>query len=480
MNRLTIVTLGTGGEAFLTRGVEHALRSAKRLVLRTGRHPMTAFLQQENITYETLDALYDASEDFDAFNCDAAKKLIQMCEETPVCYAVSDAAFDTTVAAVRAQLPGSADVTVLPGVSHASRCLAMVEAATPSVRLYAASELDKAPHSPEEALLVTELFSRTCAGDCKLKLMELLPEDICIQLITGDEATGELTCREIPLYELDRQPGYDHLTAAYVPGVPMLNRSRYNMNDLVQVVTRLRAPDGCPWDREQTHESILPDLLEESYEYIQAVREEDIDHMYDELGDVLLQVAMQSEIAHEHGEFDILDVTSAICGKMIERHPHVFGQVKADTSEQVLENWEALKRQQRGLHSHADAMANVSTGLSPLLRASKVQKKAAKVGFDFDNAQDALKKVYEEADEVKENLESGKDPEEEIGDLFFSVVNVCRLCGKNPDIALFSAVEKFISRFRDMENAVKNAGKCVEDLTLSEMDVYWEAGKQNN
>ena len=164
---------------------------------------------------------------------------------------------------------------------------------------------------------------------------------------------------------------------------------------------------------------------------------------------------------------------------MIERHPHVFGQVKADTSEQVLEYWEALKRQQRGITSHADAMDNVSTGLSPLLRASKVQKKAAKVGFDFDNAQDALKKVYEEADEVKENLAQQMDPEEEIGDLFFSVVNVCRLCGKNPDIALFSAVEKFISRFRGMENAVKNAGKCVEDLTLSEMDVYWEAGKRN-
>ena len=479
MEQLTIVTLGTGGEEFLTRQAENALRQAPQLVLRTARHPMADWLTREGIAFDTLDSLYDACQDFDEFNRKAARKLLKYCADTPVCYAVSDASFDATVAAVK-QLASEkqAKASVLPGVSHASRCLALTDAPAAAVRLYAASEFDRAPHSPEEALLLTELHSQACAGDCKLKLMTLLPEETTVTFIWGAETTGELQAKQIPLFELDRQKQYDHLTAVYVPGVSYLRRNRYNMDDLVQVVMRLRAPDGCPWDREQTHESILPDLLEESYEFIQATREEDIDHMYDELGDVLLQVAMQAEIAHEHGEFDLLDVTSAICGKMIERHPHVFGQVKADTSEQVLENWEALKRQQRGITSHADAMANVSTGLSPLLRASKVQKKAAKVGFDFDNAQDALKKVYEEADEVKENLAQQLDPEEEIGDLFFSVVNVCRLCGKNPDIALFSAVEKFISRFRQMEMQVKNAGKCVEDLTLSEMDVYWEAGKQ--
>ena len=481
MKQLTVVTLGTGGRDDLTRRVEKALREADTLILRTERHPVAAWLRSEGVAFDMLDHLYESCEDFDEFNQKAAKQLLKLCANGPVCYAVSDAAFDATVAAVRkAAQEAKAPFTVLPGVSHAARCLALVDAETFAVRLYAASEFDRAPHSPEEPLLLTELHSRACAGDCKLKLMDLLPEETMLTFITGDEETGELTAKAVPLYELDRQKNYDHLTAAYVPGVSYLQRSRYNMDDLVQVVTRLRAPDGCPWDREQTHESILPDLLEESYEYIQAVREEDIDHMYDELGDVLLQVAMQSEIAREHGEFELTDVTSAICGKMIERHPHVFGQVKADTSEQVLENWEALKRQQRGITSHADAMANVSTGLSPLLRASKVQKKAAKVGFDFDSPEEALKKVYEEADEVKENLRNGIDPEEEIGDLFFSVVNVCRLCGKNPDIALFSAVEKFISRFRGMEMQVKNAGKCVEDLTLSEMDVYWEAGKQNS
>ena len=478
MERLTVVTLGTGSEAFLTRGAEKALKEAKRVVLRTGRHPMTKYLDEQNIRYETLDALYDAHEDFDAFNKAAAVKLLTLCKESPVCYAVSDASFDTTVAAVQSIKPAGAEVVILPGVSHAERCLSMIEQHQDAIRLYTAAAFLEARVSPAEDLLLMEVHSRECAGDCKLKLLDLMPEEMEVAFITGSEATGELKKKMIPLYELDRQKAYDHLTAVYVPGVEYLKRSRFDMDDLMKVVARLRAPDGCPWDREQTHETLLKDLLEESYEFIQAVRDNDIDHMYDELGDVMLQVAMHAEIGRQYGEFTINDVTSAIAGKMIERHTHVFGNVQANTSEQVLDNWEALKRKQRGIQSHADAMDDVSTGLSTLLRAAKVQKKARKIGFDFDDALHALEKVYEEADEVKQNLENGEDPEKELGDLFFSAVNVSRLCGKDADMALFGATNKFISRFRNMENAIKKAGKCLEDLTLSEMDVYWNAGKQ--
>ncbi len=479
MHLLTIVTLGTGGEAFLTRGVERALHEAERVVVRTARHPMTDFLKAEGIAFESLDGLYEACEDFDAFNQAAAVRVLALCKEGPVCYAVSDASFDTTVSAIQCLKPRDAQVVVLPGVSHAERCLSLIENHRDGLRLYAAETFLNARVSPNEDLLLVELHSRECAGECKLKLMELMPEEERIAFLTGDEKTGELEKCSIPLYELDRQKQYDHLTAAFIPGVELLKRTRFDMDDLMQVVMRLRAPDGCPWDREQTHETLLTDLLEESYEYIQAVRDEDIDHMYDELGDVLLQIALHTEIARQCGEFNLNDVTSAIAYKMIERHTHVFGQVKADTADDVLNNWEALKREQRGIQTHADAMDNVSTGLSPLMRASKVQKKARKVGFDWDTAQEALQKVHEEADEVLENLRSGADPEEELGDLFFAAVNVCRLCKKDPDIALHFATNKFIRRFRQMENAIKTAGKCFEDLTLSEMDVYWNAGKRD-
>jgi len=479
MNRLTIVTLGTGSEAFLTRGTERILKNAQRVVLRTGRHPMRDYLEAEGIAFDTLDALYDACEDFDAFNKAAAEKLFALCKESPVCYAVSDASFDTTVSEIQRLKPDDADVAVLPGVSHAERCMAMLDKHRDAVRIYTAAAFLDARVSPEEDLLLLELHSRECAGDCKLKLMDLMPEEADVVLITGDEKSGELKKHAVKLYELDRQKAYDHLTAAYIPAVPMLERTRFDMDDLMHVVARLRAPDGCPWDREQTHETLLSNLLEESYEFIQAVRDNDIDHMYDELGDVLLQIALHAEIARQYGEFTINDVTSAIAQKMIERHTHVFGTVQADTSEQVLDNWEALKRRQRGIQSHADAMDDVSTGLSTLLRAAKVQKKARKIGFDFDNALQALEKVHEEADEVRQNLENGEDPEKELGDLFFSAVNVSRLCGKDADLALSAATNKFISRFRRMENAIKKAGKCLEDLTLSEMDVYWNAGKRD-
>ena len=478
MHQLTIATLGTGGEMFLTRGVERALREAQRVVLRTARHPMAQFLTSEGIAFETLDALYESCEDFDLFNQQAAKTMLSLCKETSVCYAVSDASFDTTVAAIQQLKPSSAKVVLLPGVSHAERCLSLLDNHADALRLYTAEAFLPARVSPQEDLLLLEVHSRECAGECKLKLLELMPEEMTVTFITGNEQTGELKSKKIALYEMDRQKGYDHLTAVYVPAVPMLERTRFNMDDLMAVVARLRAPDGCPWDREQTHESLLPDLLEESYEYIQAVRDEDVDHMYDELGDVLLQIALHTQIAIEHGDFTIDDVTSAVCYKMIERHTHVFGQVKADTAEDVLTNWEAFKREQRGIQTHAQAMEDVSKGLTALLRAYKVQKKARKVGFDFDNALEALAKVHEEADEVRENIAKGADPEMELGDLFFAAVNVCRLCGKDPDIALTASTNKFIRRFGSMENAIKKAGKSFEGLTLSEMDVYWNAEKR--
>ena len=479
MHQLTVVTLGTGGEMFLTRGVEQALRSAVCVVLRTERHPMADFLKNEGILYETLDGLYDTCEDFDLFNLRAAQKVLSLCREKPVCYAVSDAAFDTTVAAIQREKPAGSKVVVLPGVSHAQRCLSLIDDHADALRLYTAESFLPARVSPQEDLLLVEVHSRECAGECKLKLLEMMPGEMEISFIAGDEKTGEIKRRKIALFEMDRQKGYDHLTAVYVPSVPMLQRNRYNMDDLMAVVARLRAPDGCPWDREQTHESLLPDLLEESYEFIQATRDEDVDHMYDELGDVLLQIALHAQIAIEHGDFTIDDVTSAVCAKMIERHTQVFGQVKADTAEDVLNNWEAFKREQRGIQTHAQAMEEVSLGLSSLLRAYKVQKKARKVGFDFDTALEALAKVHEEASEVRENIENGADPEMELGDLFFAAVNVCRLCGKDPDIALTSSTNKFIKRFRNMENAIKSAGKSLEGLTLSEMDVYWNAGKRD-
>lgn len=477
MSAITIVTVSTGDMALLTQGAIQTLERSSKCVLRTGRHPLSVWLTGRSLPFVTLDSLYDASENFDAFNRTAAKRLIALARESDVVYAVSDATMDSTVAALRLALPHDVKLTVIPGVSHADRCLALLGVPANGLRLYAAEDFRVARIAPGEPLLLCELHSRECAGECKLRLMRMLPDETELSFFTGDES-GSLTMTAVPLFALDRQPAYDHLTACYIPPIEQIDRKRYNMDDLVAVMTRLRAPDGCPWDKEQSHESLLTNLLEESYEFIGAVRDGDVDHMYDELGDVLLQVVFHAEIARQHGDFDIDDVTTAITCKMIERHPHIFGSVKADTSAQVLDNWDAIKRSQRGIKSVAEAMDDVSTGLSAAMRADKVQHKAAKIGFDFPDALSALAKVHEEADEVRECLTLGENPELELGDLFFSAVNVCRLCKKNPDIALFSATNKFIDRFRKMEKSIEKAGKSTGDLTLSEMDVYWEAEKQ--
>ncbi len=477
MKKITVIPLGTGQEEGLTLGALNALKAAKHLVLRTERHPLVPFLKKQGIAYTSLDSLYEECEDFDVFHRAVAVRLMEMSAEEEVAYGVSDPAMDQSVMALARLKPREQALEVLAGVSHADRCLAMLPLQSPSVRIFAAAEFIGARVSPNEPLLLCELHSRECAGDCKLQLLELLPADTQVTFFTGG-AKGELSAATIPLCEMDRQGRYDHMAACYIPAVPMTARERYDMDDLVAVMKRLRGVGGCPWDREQTHETLLTNLLEECYEFIGAVREDDPDHMYDELGDVLLQVAFHAEIGRQHGDFDILDVTTAICRKMIERHTHIFGTAKADTAEQVLDNWEAIKRRQRGISSTAEAMRDVSTGLSALLRAWKVQHKAAKVGFDFASAEDALQKVEEEACEVRECLQDKINPEKELGDLFFAIVNVCRLCDKNPDIALFSATNHFISRFERMEKAIKNDGKCVKDLTLSEMDVYWESEKQ--
>ncbi len=473
MNTITILSVSTGDMALLTAGALDALRTAKRIILRTERHPIARWLGANALSCESLDMLYEEADTFDTFNQSTAEFLLQAAESGDILYAVADATMDSTVSALLSRVADRGKIAMFPGVSHADRCAAMAHADMQDIRLSSAERFLAADAlNPRMSCFLAELHSKACAGACKLKLMELLDDRTKVFFFFGD-TEGQLHMRQISLFELDRQERYDHLTACLYVAASMEERKRFGLDDLYAVMRRLREKDGCPWDLEQSHESLLPNLLEESYEFIEAVREADEAHMCEELGDVLLQIVFHAVIAMQSGEFTLHDVTTAVTEKLIVRHPHVFGTVKADTASEVLNNWESIKRRQRGIDSVADAMDNVSTGLGPLLRASKVQHKAAKVGFDFSNAKEALAKVTEEYAEILECMDKNADPEAELGDLLFSAVNVCRLCGINPDIALFAAVNKFIRRFRGMEIRVKSEVKSMEDLTLKEMDVYW-------
>ena len=259
-----------------------------------------------------------------------------------------------------------------------------------------------------------------------------------------------------------------------------MEEKKYTLDDLVQVIRILRGENGCPWDRVQTHESIRQDMLEEAYEAADAIDKGNMENLCEELGDVLMQVVFHAEIEAEKGGFTIEDVIRGICEKMVYRQPHVFGngEVQADTAEQVLVNWEELKKKEKHTETQTEVMKNVPDALSALIRARKVQKKAADVGFDFPDALGAIQKVYEEIQELEESvkLENGTE-EEEFGDILFALVNISRFLKINPEFALTKAIKKFINRFEYIEKSALLQGKDLSGMTLEEMDLLWDEAK---
>ncbi|OGW61195.1 MAG: nucleoside triphosphate pyrophosphohydrolase [Nitrospirae bacterium RBG_16_64_22] len=252
------------------------------------------------------------------------------------------------------------------------------------------------------------------------------------------------------------------------------------LSDLVAVMKRLRGPGGCPWDREQTAESIKPFLLEETYEVLEAMDEGKPHLVREELGDLLFQIVFLSELASEEGRFAIDDVIAGIADKMVKRHPHVFGDAEAKTSADVLSQWERRKRDEKGGPAKRSALDGVPRELPALLRAQRLQDKASRVGFDWDHPEQVMEKVDEELREFREVLAS-KDPErmeEELGDLFFSLVNISRFIGVNPEDALRKTISKFIRRFRHIEEKAHEAGRDLGEMTLAEMDALWEEAKR--
>lgn len=254
---------------------------------------------------------------------------------------------------------------------------------------------------------------------------------------------------------------------------------KYSFDDLVEIMEKLRRPGGCPWDAQQTHESIKKCMIEETYEVIEALDNGDMTKVYDELGDLLLQVVFHAQIAKDNGDFDIDDVTNAICTKLIRRHPHVFGDEKLATAEDVLNKWDDIKKHEKGEKSTTETLKSVAVSLPALMRAQKVQEKAAKVGFDWDDVRGAIDKVREETKELEEAIENDTNKEEELGDLLFSAVNVSRFIGVNSEEALYKTINKFVARFSHVERMANEQGRALFEMSLEEMDMLWEKSKKS-
>ena len=256
-----------------------------------------------------------------------------------------------------------------------------------------------------------------------------------------------------------------------------LNKEQYTIDDLFEILSILRGENGCPWDRVQTHETIKKNMIEECYEAVDAL-DNGSDHDFaNELGDVLLQVAFHSQLAEERGAFGFGDVLNEVCTKLITRHTHVFGTDKANDAKEALNTWEENKKKEKQLDSYTAALKDVPSYLPALMRAEKVQKKAAAPGFNWDNIEDVYKKVAEEIEEVKA-AKTQQEKEEELGDLLFAVVNLGRFLKVNSETALSAATNKFIRRFEKLEKAVKDENKDLSELNLQEMDEIWEKIKK--
>lgn len=254
-------------------------------------------------------------------------------------------------------------------------------------------------------------------------------------------------------------------------------KETYQFEDLLRIMEILRGENGCMWDRQQDHHSIRRNFIEETYEVCEAIDNEDVDLLKEELGDVLLQIVFHTRIEEEKGTFNINDVADGVCKKLIYRHPHIFGDVDVSSTEEILTNWDALKQIEKDQKSATDTLNSVARSLPALIRSEKVQHKAAKTGFEWENIRGALDKVQEELDEVNRAVEGDGNLPEEIGDLLFASVNVARFANIDPEEALNKTTDKFIRRFAYVEQTATAQGKRMEDMTLRELDALWNEGK---
>ena len=478
MPKITVVGLGPWEKGYLTEKAAKAMRSTFT-VFRTNRHPEAfAFRQDRECAF--LDGLYDAAEDFEELNRLAAREVLQLAEEHgTVVYAVPGQGLsgDGTVAELIRMASSVHELKFLPGVEESAafqtECAALAGIGSEVCTVLPAARLEGCRIDRRIPLVVTQIDSRLTAGQAKLKLAELY----------GDEAPAWMGMRgkvmRITLDGLDRQTGYDHRTMLWLPPLAS-GQARYDLQDIVEIMNRLRGPGGCPWDREQTHESLKQYLLEETYETIEAINRGDRAELCEELGDVLLQVLFHARVAGENGDFDITDVADGISRKMILRHPHIFGDVKADTPDEVTRNWDAIKKREKGQNTEAGMMKQIPQALPAVLRSMKVQSKAARVGFDWNDVWGAYAKLEEEVLELREAIEQGMGEEklnDEFGDVLFAAVNVARFIGVHPEFALMGTVEKFIRRFGHVERRAAECKRELESMTLEEMDGLWNEAK---
>lgn len=484
MSQICVVGLGAGELDQLPLGIYKKLKETGRVFARTKEHPVVMELEAEGIVFQAFDDIYEKHDTFGAVYEEITKILLDEARKKDLVYAVPGhplVAERTVQMLLQSGPQQGIQITIGGGQSFLDSLFSAVKMdPAEGFQLLDATMLRRDDIEIRQHVIIAQVYDQFVASDVKLTLMEKYPDDHEVVIITAAGSSRE-NIKKAPLFELDRQVSLNNLTSLYVPPLTSREETLKEFSTLREIISKLRGPNGCPWDKKQTSRSLKKYLIEEAYELLDAIDRDNIDDMIEELGDVLLQVMLHAQIGEDDGMFAIEDVIESISKKMIRRHPHVFGNVGAETAEDVVANWDEMKATEKdGRDEGASLLDETEKGFPALLRAYKYQKLAAKIGFDWDCAEDALRKVKEEVQEFEDELEKEKKDAQldEMGDVLFAVVNAARLAGIYPEEALQRANEKFYRRFSYVESKVKESGRPYEDFTLEQLDRYWNEAKK--
>jgi tetrapyrrole methylase family protein/MazG family protein len=479
---ITILGLGPGKAELLTREAWDWLEKLDEIYLRTSLHPVTSGLPA-SLQVHSFDDIYQANEDFHDVYEEIIERILELGKRPEgVTYAVPGHPMvaEATCPAIldRARDAGIA-VHIIEGISFLGPVFTALELDPfNNLTLVDALELGSLhvpPFPPADGALIAQIYSRFVASEVKMTLSDVYTDDHPVRFIHNAGDNDQLV-EDIPLYAIDRSIHIGLRSALYVPPLG----EDYSFEKFQEIIARLRAPDGCPWDRKQTHLSLRRYLVEETYEALDALDQEDTARLQEELGDLLLQILLHAQIATEDGEFNMAEVLKSINQKIIRRHPHVFGDVHVENAEDVLVEWERVKADEREARhdkkENRSLLDSVPVSMPALSQAQELQDRAARVGFDWSTIQPVLDKVIEEVEEFQQ----ASLPEEkagELGDLLFAVVNLVRWNKTDAESALRQTNNRFRHRFAYIERAAAKEGRKLSDMTLAEMDELWEQAK---
>lgn len=481
MGKIYVVGLGPGSEDALTLGAIKRINSGDKNFLRTEKHPTVKYFFDNNISFEAFDYIYDSEEDFvDVYRLIVENLIVQSQGDEDINYYVPG---NPLVAekTVELLLKEDIDVEIVSGMSFIEPIIEIVgRDPVDGLKIVDGAVFDSLMVDINVDMIITQVYNFRILSEVKIILSEIYGDEYYLWLIHSAGIEENERVLYIPLYELDRIEDIGSLSSIYVPKVEKNNKNVYDFNDIMGIMRLLRGIGGCPWDLEQTHESIRSAVIEEAYEVVDAIDRGNTKDIIEELGDLLLQVVFHAQIAYEEGEFNPIEITTTLANKLIYRHPHVFTEKGVENSGEVVYNWNKLKYAKRKITNLTDKIKDLPV-LPALMTSYKIQEKAAEVGFDWDDIQGPIDKVTEEFNEVLEAMSEygggDKRVEGELGDLLFAVVNLSRFLDVNPEVALNSTIRKFIGRLEFMETKSEEIGKDIKDMTLDEMDVLWNMAK---